>query len=72
MDVQLQIKVDNNGGGCYDGSCNARYAIDGGQGGYVVRGRPVNADVAAAVAAVDGTPAEGEIELWVPGPVIEG
>lgn len=71
MEIQQQVKTDSDGRTCWADNCHQRFAIDGGRGGYVIRGRTPDAGVAAAITAQYGAPGDGEHDVWVPAPVIE-
>jgi hypothetical protein len=71
MKFDLQVRTDGDGGSCYDNSCPTRFAVRGPQGGYVVRGRLLESEMARDLVAQHGAPADGEIDVWVPSPIIE-
>ena len=72
MELQLQVKSDDDGTQCWDNSCHHRIAVDGGKGGYVIRGKKPDAETARAVAGEFGLPAADEYDVWVPASIIEG
>jgi hypothetical protein len=66
MDIELQVKTDDDGNQCHDGTCNARYKVRSAEGGYVIIGKVLSGADTAGLPIGDG-----EGAFWVPDPIID-
>lgn len=67
MQIELQLKTNDDGSDCFDNSCPARYKVTDGKGGYVIRGKKLDAGTLAQLGPVP----DDEYAVWVPDPVID-